>query len=357
MMTDKILTICIGTYNRSERVKALIESLLSDKNLLIDVVVVDNCSTDGTYEILHKINDDRLHLYKNEANFGGAYNILKSLDYAPGKYALYCNDRDYILTENLNNLILFLKSADYSMIYTSENDSDFRVVKRGYNAICDSINSHPTGIIFNMDLVRQNKINLISYTKYNKYIYSWSFLERDLKLLKDVCYYDKKIWRQANDEFKNTNKSSFIKEQDAAHLWFTPDSRKLQLIGIINHLREIRNECKLTDKDFYRSCYHVFCILLNRSCLIYKRIRENPSECAHYGIEPKTISLSELKKVYSGMLSYFDRIMLAYDRKYKYCFYFFLVKETFRIFIGLAKMRLKRLFRYGGNSHKKNQKN
>ena len=87
-MNSVILSICIPTYNRKERVKKLILDILKNNSLEYEIIVLDNASTDGTYEELKKINSHKLKVFKNENLISGLENGLKSLLLANGKYAM-----------------------------------------------------------------------------------------------------------------------------------------------------------------------------------------------------------------------------------------------------------------------------
>ena len=79
MSNSPVLSICIPTYNRSSELYKKITEILKYKSDDFDIIVLDNCSPDGTYENLKRINDDRLKLYQNESNIGGILNPLKVL--------------------------------------------------------------------------------------------------------------------------------------------------------------------------------------------------------------------------------------------------------------------------------------
>lgn len=64
-MTD-LVSICIPAYNNEKDIKGTLESLLEQTYKNIEIVVVDDASTDSTAAIVESIKDDRIHLYRNE---------------------------------------------------------------------------------------------------------------------------------------------------------------------------------------------------------------------------------------------------------------------------------------------------
>ena len=68
----KILAIVV-TYNRKELLSECLEALLHQECSFLDVLVVDNASTDGTYEYIEPILKNKRVIYENTgANLGGA---------------------------------------------------------------------------------------------------------------------------------------------------------------------------------------------------------------------------------------------------------------------------------------------
>ena len=58
-MTEPLVSICIPTYNRANIIKKAIDSALSQTYKNIEVIVVDNASTDNTDEIVASYSDPR----------------------------------------------------------------------------------------------------------------------------------------------------------------------------------------------------------------------------------------------------------------------------------------------------------
>jgi abequosyltransferase len=91
-MNNKLLSICIPTYNRSEILDNTLKSLFSNPefdNNLIEVIVSDNCSTDNTHEIVKKYPIVRY--YRNNINVTDK-NFTIVLSYAVGEYIKLFND-------------------------------------------------------------------------------------------------------------------------------------------------------------------------------------------------------------------------------------------------------------------------
>ena len=77
-MEDKKVLIIIPTYNGEKYIKETIDSCLNQSYKNIEVIVIDDCSSDNTVEILRSY-DDKIDLYVNRINQGIAKNLNKML--------------------------------------------------------------------------------------------------------------------------------------------------------------------------------------------------------------------------------------------------------------------------------------
>ncbi len=89
-----VCTIAIPVYNREELVRGAIESALAHTRPDIRVLVIDNCSTDNTYEVAKSFQTDpRLDVIRNESNLGLFGNFNRCLELSTGDYVcILCSD-------------------------------------------------------------------------------------------------------------------------------------------------------------------------------------------------------------------------------------------------------------------------
>jgi glycosyltransferase involved in cell wall biosynthesis len=132
-MTNKLLTIAIPTYNGGN---ALIEAVESCRNIEVnlsefEVLVVDNCSTDNSIEILNSKFSDftPLRIVKNNVNVGRIPNWNKCIIHAEGKYLLYLFANDLVGKDNhiKQTLEFFDKYPESSICSVPWIISDFKM--------------------------------------------------------------------------------------------------------------------------------------------------------------------------------------------------------------------------------------
>ena len=72
MSPDELISVVIPTYNRAGTLKRAIDSVLNQDYRNIEVIVVDDASSDGTGEILAAMSDPRLRVVVHDTNRGVA---------------------------------------------------------------------------------------------------------------------------------------------------------------------------------------------------------------------------------------------------------------------------------------------
>ena len=101
-------TIAIPVYNRCEMVRKSLESALSQKVRDLEILVVDNCSTDDTWKTLNSYSDPRVRLVRNDSNLGLFGNFNRCLDLARGQYLRFLCSDDQLSPDCINREIKIL---------------------------------------------------------------------------------------------------------------------------------------------------------------------------------------------------------------------------------------------------------
>ena len=81
-----LVSVCIPTYNAKKTVVSTLQSILNQTYQNLEIIIVDNNSTDDTLTILQKFDDPRIKICKNSKNIGGEKNWNRCIDLASGEY-------------------------------------------------------------------------------------------------------------------------------------------------------------------------------------------------------------------------------------------------------------------------------
>jgi len=90
MPANDFVSVTIVTYNSGRYIKRCLESVLSQKGPDVEIIVIDNNSTDGTWDILEQY-EDRITLVQNETNIGFAAAQNQAIAMTRGNWILTLN--------------------------------------------------------------------------------------------------------------------------------------------------------------------------------------------------------------------------------------------------------------------------
>ena len=164
-----LLTVCIPTYNRLDNLKVSLKNILDSDKTNFSVLVSDNASTDGTWEYLKTIQDERLVISRNSENIGFSGNIFQLLKLSKTNFVIFISDEDFLSTSSLSELISSNElSADVGVIYPSVKLEDKKNLYYKYKdkkwrnkAAMNRFflgHAYISGIIFNKSFIDFNKV-------------------------------------------------------------------------------------------------------------------------------------------------------------------------------------------------------
>jgi len=119
-MQNKLVSILIPVYNREKYIEETVQSALNQTYKNIEIIVVDNQSTDNTWEILQKLasQDERIKIFQNKTNIGPVKNWKRCIDEATGEYGKILWSDDLIAPEFLEKTVPYLENEDVGFVFT-----------------------------------------------------------------------------------------------------------------------------------------------------------------------------------------------------------------------------------------------
>ena len=109
-MIQPTVTVCIPTYNRRHLLSSSLRSVLEQDFEDVEIIVLDNASTDGTADFVASIDDPRLRYEPTTENIGLFGNLTRALRLGSGKYRVMLPDDDLMLPGNLRAKVTFLEA-------------------------------------------------------------------------------------------------------------------------------------------------------------------------------------------------------------------------------------------------------
>lgn len=134
---NKMVSIITPTHNSLEYLESTITSILSQTFDNWELLITDDCSTDGTWEYLQetKKRDDRIKVFKLEKNSGPAIARNNSIAQAQGRFIAFLDSDDIWTSDKLEKQVTFMTKNRYYLTYTEytlfDEDGDKIGVKEG----------------------------------------------------------------------------------------------------------------------------------------------------------------------------------------------------------------------------------
>ena len=126
-----LVSIIMPSYNTASFIEETIQSVLNQTYTNWELIIVDDCSTDNTNEVVDTIKDCRIHYLKNEKNSGAAISRNKALREAKGQWIAYLDSDDLWMPEKLEKQIKFMEENGYVFSYTNYEEIDVDGYKTG----------------------------------------------------------------------------------------------------------------------------------------------------------------------------------------------------------------------------------
>ena len=198
-MNNGLVSIIMPSYNTANYIGESINSVINQSYKNWELIIVDDCSTDNTDEVIKDfLKDSRIKYLKNKENSGAAISRNKALRMAKGEWIAFLDSDDLWNHKKLEKQIKFMEQNKYNFSYTKYREID----EQGNN--------------LNIEISGPKKI-----TKFRMYNYCW------LGCL-TVMYNRKKIGLiQIKDIKKNNDYAMWLKICKKENCYLYPNSLAL----------------------------------------------------------------------------------------------------------------------------------
>lgn len=124
-MMSELVSIIMPSYNTAKYIAETIQSVLAQSYKNWELLIVDDCSTDETDDVVRPyLTDERIRYLKSEKNSGAAVSRNRALREAKGKWIAFLDSDDLWLPEKLGKQINFMEKNGYHFSYTNYAEID-----------------------------------------------------------------------------------------------------------------------------------------------------------------------------------------------------------------------------------------
>lgn len=128
----ELVSVIMPSYNTSDFISETIKSVLNQTYTNWELLIVDDCSTDNTDEIVRPfLLDNRIKYLKNEKNSGAAVSRNRALREAKGKWIAFLDSDDLWMPDKLEKQVSFMEENGYHFSYTNYAEIDTEDKRNG----------------------------------------------------------------------------------------------------------------------------------------------------------------------------------------------------------------------------------
>lgn len=115
---NDLVSIIMPSYNTGRFIAESIKSVLAQTYPDWELIIVDDCSTDNTDEVVQPfLSDERIKYFKNEKNSGAALTRNRAMREAQGEWIAFLDSDDLWMPEKLEKMLQFMQANHYSFAY------------------------------------------------------------------------------------------------------------------------------------------------------------------------------------------------------------------------------------------------
>lgn len=110
-LSQTLVSILLPVRNNEDTLSLCLESLLSQTYKDLEIIAIDDNSSDDSFAILRRYRklDKRLHIYRNVKYYGLSVTLNRAIKKARGKYIAFMNPKDMSTTDRLKRQVNFLE--------------------------------------------------------------------------------------------------------------------------------------------------------------------------------------------------------------------------------------------------------
>lgn len=153
-MVDGLVSIIMPSWNTAKFIVESIQCVIDQTYKNWELLIVDDCSTDNTDEVVKPfLGDKRIKYFKNEENLGAALTRNRAMREAHGEWIAFLDSDDLWMPGKLERQITFMRENSYTLSFTEyekidENSKPLNVYVSGP----EKVNKHE---IYNYDYIGQ----------------------------------------------------------------------------------------------------------------------------------------------------------------------------------------------------------
>lgn len=115
-----LVSICIPNYNNANFIGDAIQSCINQNYPNLEIIVIDNASTDNSWNIISTFKHRNLRIFQNDQNIGMYPNFMKAAEFANGDYIKFICADDWLESNYISRSLTFFCHKDVAIVTSKQ---------------------------------------------------------------------------------------------------------------------------------------------------------------------------------------------------------------------------------------------
>ena len=116
-MTENLVSIVLPTYNRAHLLGHAIRSVLAQTHRNLELIVVDDNSSDGTPDVVRAFDDPRIRYVRNDANLKLPRGLNKGFALSSGNFLTWTSDDNLYAVNAIERMVAVLRGGSCDFVF------------------------------------------------------------------------------------------------------------------------------------------------------------------------------------------------------------------------------------------------
>ena len=217
---DKV-SILMTVFNGERFLSEAIESCLLQTHNNLELIIIDDGSTDRSLEIINSFEDDRIKLFINESNRGQSYSRNRGIRESTGEYIAIMDGDDIAYNNRLEKQLKFLNTNEGNICFSWVDVIDSTGNRTGLRKTTSNKNLLKAQLLFECDLVHPTAFwrkdsfvnNNLWYDETFIYAQDYEFWTRVIKVFEIEVYQEPLIMFRFGNEFSISKTKKSLQDE------------------------------------------------------------------------------------------------------------------------------------------------
>lgn len=181
----KKVSVIIPVYNSSKYIKECLDSVIKQTYKNLEIILVDDKSSDNSIEIIKSYNDKRIKLIELENNVGAAISRNKGIEASTGDYLCFLDSDDFWKLNKIEKQVRFIKNREFIYAgytyYKRGKTHNVKVPKHiDYKESLKNTTIFTSTVMFNMNKLKKEDIYMPDIKRGQDQATWWKVLKKGI---------------------------------------------------------------------------------------------------------------------------------------------------------------------------------